>query len=171
MGGAKSHHTRYRSWRAKDCGHLCNLSTTVSQSLSHVFISTKPSQLWLIHSNNYWVLTVYQALIWGWRETDQGRNSGKGSEAHPLGVKFRSIPKLKKNLVIMIIFQCNVFVFYLFILFWPCHTACGILVPQPGIKPMPPAVEAWSRNHWTTGEVPNAIICLFVCLFIGRIGS
>ena len=24
---------------------------------------------------------------------------------------------------------------YLFI--WPCYAACGILVPQPGIEPMP----------------------------------
>ena len=29
-----------------------------------------------------------------------------------------------------------------------------ILVPQPGIEPMPPAVEAWSLNHWTAREVP-----------------
>ena len=27
--------------------------------------------------------------------------------------------------------------------------ACGILVPRPGFKPGPPAVEAWSPNHWT----------------------
>ena len=32
--------------------------------------------------------------------------------------------------------------------------ACGILAPQPGIKPAPLAVEAWSLNHWTTREVP-----------------
>ena len=25
-----------------------------------------------------------------------------------------------------------------------------ILVPQPGIEPIPPAVEAQSPNHWTT---------------------
>ncbi|CAM9420314.1 unnamed protein product [Rangifer tarandus platyrhynchus] len=31
--------------------------------------------------------------------------------------------------------------------------ARGILTLQPGIKPMPPAVEAWSLNHWTTREV------------------
>ena len=31
--------------------------------------------------------------------------------------------------------------------------ACSILVPQPGIKPKPPAAEAQSPNHWT-GEVP-----------------
>ena len=32
---------------------------------------------------------------------------------------------------------------------------CGILVPQLGIKPMMSAVEVWSLNHWTTGEVPQ----------------
>ena len=37
--------------------------------------------------------------------------------------------------------------------FWPRHTACGILVPQPGTKSVPPAVEAWSLNHWNSGEV------------------
>ena len=28
----------------------------------------------------------------------------------------------------------------------------GILVPQPGIEPGPPAVEAQSPNHWTARE-------------------
>ena len=38
------------------------------------------------------------------------------------------------------------------------HTkACGILVLQPGIKPMPPVLEAWSLNHWTTREVPGSV--------------
>ena len=32
--------------------------------------------------------------------------------------------------------------------------ACGILVPQLGIEPMPPALETWSFNHWTSMEVP-----------------
>ena len=31
---------------------------------------------------------------------------------------------------------------------------CGILVPQPGIEPLLPAVEAQSFNHWTAREVP-----------------
>ena len=31
---------------------------------------------------------------------------------------------------------------------------CGILVPQPGIEPTPPAEEAQSLNHWTAREVP-----------------
>ena len=34
--------------------------------------------------------------------------------------------------------------------------ACGILVPHPGIEPMPPAVEAWTireLDHWTIREL------------------
>ena len=37
----------------------------------------------------------------------------------------------------------------------------GILVPQPGIKPAPPALEVWSLNHWTTREVPSVSLKLF----------
>ena len=35
----------------------------------------------------------------------------------------------------------------------PRLVACGILVPRPGIEPVPPAVEAQSLNHWTAREV------------------
>ena len=31
---------------------------------------------------------------------------------------------------------------------------CKILVSQPGIEPMPPAMEAWRLNCWTAREVP-----------------
>ena len=46
--------------------------------------------------------------------------------------------------------------FYISI-FWgrPHHVACRILVPQPGIEPMPPAVEVWCLSHWTVREVPH----------------
>ena len=37
----------------------------------------------------------------------------------------------------------------------PCHVACGILVLQPGIKPWPLAVRAWSPDHWTAREFPE----------------
>ena len=29
------------------------------------------------------------------------------------------------------------------------HVACGILVTQPGIEPVPTAMEAQRPNHWT----------------------
>ena len=35
--------------------------------------------------------------------------------------------------------------------------ACGILFPQPGIKPASPALEVQSLNHWTTREVPRIL--------------
>ena len=34
----------------------------------------------------------------------------------------------------------------------PCQVR---LAPRTGIEPLPPAVEAWSLNHWTTTEVPR----------------
>ena len=37
--------------------------------------------------------------------------------------------------------------------FWPCCTACGPLIPQPGIEPRSLAVTAQSPNDW---EFPSA---------------
>ena len=46
------------------------------------------------------------------------------------------------------------FLFFNFFI-WLHHKACGILVQQAGIEPALPEVEAWSLNHWTSGEVPG----------------
>ena len=50
--------------------------------------------------------------------------------------------------------------FWLFFFFsgeeGPLHVACETLVSRPGIKPVTPALEAWSLNHWTSREVPHA---------------
>ena len=35
------------------------------------------------------------------------------------------------------------------------YATCGILVPQPEIEPVPPALGQWSLNHWTTREIPH----------------
>jgi hypothetical protein len=40
----------------------------------------------------------------------------------------------------------------LFVCFWPHCSACGLLVPQPGIEPRPSAVRVLSPNHWITRE-------------------
>ena len=42
---------------------------------------------------------------------------------------------------------------------------CRILVPQPGIEPTPPAVEAQSLHHWTTREVPRRL-CFLICIYV-----
>ena len=42
------------------------------------------------------------------------------------------------------------------------HRACGILIPQPGIKPMPSTVKAQSPNHWTARKFPSKLLlCSF----------
>ena len=54
----------------------------------------------------------------------------------------------------------------LFFFFFFRERTCGILVPQPGIKPVPP-VETQSLNYWTTGEVPRgAILALSIEQFL-----
>ena len=40
-----------------------------------------------------------------------------------------------------------------FKIFWWWHVACRILVCNHEPVPMPPAVEAWSPNPWTSWEV------------------
>ena len=53
--------------------------------------------------------------------------------------------------------------FYLFYflyrhIFWPQLETCRILVPQAGIKPAPPAVEAQNPNYWTARKFPTQSI-------------
>ena len=38
---------------------------------------------------------------------------------------------------------------------WPYLAACRILVPQPGMEPLPPTLGEQTLNHWTTREVPT----------------
>ena len=47
--------------------------------------------------------------------------------------------------------------YWSFFLFGLHCMACGILVPQPGIEPVSPAVEAQSPNHWKS---PGAYILM-----------
>ena len=44
---------------------------------------------------------------------------------------------------------------YFNFIFWSCHVVCGVLVPWPGMEPIPAALEAQSLNHWTSKEVPE----------------
>lgn len=43
--------------------------------------------------------------------------------------------------------------FYFFFFFSQCHVASEILVPQTAVE-LSPMVEVWSRNHWTTRDIP-----------------
>ena len=48
------------------------------------------------------------------------------------------------------------FLFKIYFIFWPLCTACGVLVPQPEVEPMPPALN---REVLTTGR-PEESQCL-----------
>ena len=48
--------------------------------------------------------------------------------------------------------------YYYFLFFWPCHRACRILVPHPGIEPMLPAMEVQNFNLWITREVLQILL-------------
>ena len=59
-------------------------------------------------------------------------------------------------------------IIFIFKFSWLCHTAwfmlwslgyeaCGCLDPQPGIEPVPLALEVRSLNHWTAREVPGQL--------------
>lgn len=41
--------------------------------------------------------------------------------------------------------------------------ACGILVPGPGIEPVPSAVKPQSPNHWAAREFPETIPATVRC--------
>ena len=41
---------------------------------------------------------------------------------------------------------------------WPHHTACGTLVPRPGVKPMPPALEGIVLNTGPLGKSKNHLV-------------
>ena len=54
--------------------------------------------------------------------------------------------------------------FFFFLIFWPHPSVYRILVPQPGMEPESPAVEAQSLNHWTAREVPAITLSGFLCI-------
>ena len=45
--------------------------------------------------------------------------------------------------------------------------ACRILVPQPGIELVHPALEAWSLNHWTATDFPTLEVVFELLLVAG----
>ena len=62
----------------------------------------------------------------------------------------QEIKSIKNNKFVYCVFMSPL---YNLLFFWPRCVACGILVPQPGKEPVPPAVEVWSINHRTAREV------------------
>ena len=61
-----------------------------------------------------------------------------------------------------------IIIFEFLLIYWLRLTACGILVPRPGIKSVAPGVEALSLSHWSTREVPEsrALKQLILCYVV-----
>ena len=51
---------------------------------------------------------------------------------------------------------------FFFFLAAPC--SLWDLSSRPGMEPVPPAVEEWSPNHWTTREVPGVYSFLLLVI-------
>ena len=49
--------------------------------------------------------------------------------------------------------------FFCFFVFWLCYTACGMLVPRPGIEPRP---WQWKRGVLTTGPPGKSLMGLLI---------
>ena len=60
---------------------------------------------------------------------------------------------LSAELLIVGLFKLFSVSFYYLFIFGPCNMLCWILVPWPGIKPVPPALEVWSPNRCTAREI------------------
>ena len=74
--------------------------------------------------------------------------------------KTQTVPSLENYFLSLlldtILFILFVVVFYFF--FWPHVAACTILVSQPEMELVPPAVKPWNLNHWTASAVPTLLI-------------
>ena len=55
--------------------------------------------------------------------------------------------------------ECQrLYTYIYFVCIWPCCATSGILVPQPGMETVSPAVKVQSPNHWTTREVLDIVL-------------
>ena len=52
----------------------------------------------------------------------------------------------------LFLMQWDGYAMFCFAFFWPHSAACGILVPDQGLNPGSPAVQAQNLNHCTSGK-------------------
>ena len=70
--------------------------------------------------------------------------------------QFLTFPAIFPFSLSLYLYTCMHVYMYIYLHIYRLHcVACGILIPQWGIEPMPTAVESHSLNHWTTREVCN----------------
>ena len=67
------------------------------------------------------------------------------------------------SLLCVSLIRTLVFFFFFFFFLNVLAAPCGMqdLSSQPGMEPVPPAVEAQGLNHWTAREVPRTLVFEF----------
>ena len=90
----------------------------------------------------------WETRVLGWGPLTEGTQIIMGGVLQAIPISQSS-----KELAWPPLYFCNFYFSYYF-LFWLHCTACGILIPQPEIKPMLPPLEVQRLNHWTAREVP-----------------
>ena len=82
--------------------------------------------------------------VQGWHR--QGKEWYHEPEEEDSGTEIRRCsPEFTVFSTVLLSFNWNVLNF--FVVVWLCHSACGILAPQPGTELSPPALETQSPNH------------------------
>ena len=66
-----------------------------------------------------------------------------------------------KNVFRMMLILHFIFILFIYLFFWLHHSACGILVPQPGTELTPLEAEVQIRSHWPTHHQGSPRACLF----------
>ena len=89
-----------------------------------------------------------------------------GEEVRIPSIHLRLVVKKKCLFNYLLAFSAPLFFPWCFLLsvilfiFRPCHVACEILAPRPGIELMPPALGTWRLSHWPAKEILNIYISL-----------
>ena len=74
------------------------------------------------------------------------------------------------NYCFLYFFKFKPFILTLLVyLFWPHCMTCGILVPQAGIKSLPPSLEARCLHHWTTEELSLCVLKHITILLVNYV--
>lgn len=64
----------------------------------------------------------------------------------------------KTSKVVFYLFGWLMWCLFIYLVFWPCHMACG-MIPWPGVKPRPPQWKYPNPNHQGT---PQSVISFFL---------
>ena len=81
-----------------------------------------------------------------------GRNSRFGNSSQTLQSPYS---RMERQRVSLLLVSDSFWFFFNRSFFWLWHRACRILVPPPGVEPMPPAMDTLSPNQWATREMPS----------------